>query len=354
MPPRTVKSPRPSSDSVAPTLLAAGTLLTQLQALPSVGVDATQVAAAVQAVVGELPQAPDALVPVAAYNEMWRAAQALYGLPGLPTALALAIPFGAFGTIDYLAGSAGTVAGSIDSLVLHMAVVSRDTQLEQRAGANGDQVVKVSVAGGGNPVAEEFALAMLASRLRYLTDGRVLPRRLALTAPAPPKQHTALRERMLGVPVQCAQPVSCLVIAAADWSEPLRSADPYLHATMQRMATQLHVAGSAQTSDLEQAIRARLRDALAADNADPGRMARLLGLSERTLQRRLADIGRSFSAVVEDFRREEAALLLADARYAVVEVAARLGYAEQTSFTRAFRRWTGTTPAAWRRGQAAG
>jgi AraC-like DNA-binding protein len=82
-------------------------------------------------------------------------------------------------------------------------------------------------------------------------------------------------------------------------------------------------------------------------------MARLLGLSERTLQRRLAELDRGFSSIVEQFRREEAALLLSDPRVAVVEVAARLGYAEQTSFTRAFRRWTGTTPAAWRR-EAAG
>ena len=82
-------------------------------------------------------------------------------------------------------------------------------------------------------------------------------------------------------------------------------------------------------------------------------MAVLLGVSERTLQRRLTELGRSFSDVVEDFRREEAARLLATPGLHLVEVAGRLGYAEQTSFTRAFRRWTGTTPGAWRAGRAA-
>ena len=82
-------------------------------------------------------------------------------------------------------------------------------------------------------------------------------------------------------------------------------------------------------------------------------MAVLLGVSERTLQRRLTELGRSFSDVVEDFRHEEAARLLATPGIPLVEVASRLGYAEQTSFTRAFRRWTGTTPGAWRAGRSA-
>jgi AraC-like DNA-binding protein len=71
------------------------------------------------------------------------------------------------------------------------------------------------------------------------------------------------------------------------------------------------------------------------------------------VQRRLSELGRRFSDVVEDFRREEAARLLNKPGVHLVEIASRLGHAEQTSFTRAFRRWTGTTPARWRAGQVA-
>jgi len=94
--------------------------------------------------------------------------------------------------------------------------------------------------------------------------------------------------------------------------------------------------------------RARLRDALTDRGADMHRIARLLGISVRTLQRRLASSGSSWSGVVEAFRRDEAARLLAGPT-PLVDVTARLGYREQTSFTRAFRRWTGKTPAQWRR-----
>ena len=95
-------------------------------------------------------------------------------------------------------------------------------------------------------------------------------------------------------------------------------------------------------------MRVRLRAALAHGRADPERLASLIGVSERTLQRRLQDQGRSFSAVVDEFRHGEAVRLLQDKRLHPVQIAARLGYAEQTSFTRAFRRWTGEAPGAWR------
>ena len=123
------------------------------------------------------------------------------------------------------------------------------------------------------------------------------------------------------------------------------------------MAAQLELTQPNDTG-LESALRARLRGSLSQGQATPHRtaphrtaphrMATLLGVSERTLQRRLAEDGRSFTDVLEEFRREESARLLCDRKLALTEIATRLGYAEQTSFTRAFRRWTGSTPGAWR------
>ncbi|HEY3818845.1 MAG TPA: AraC family transcriptional regulator [Polyangiaceae bacterium] len=77
-------------------------------------------------------------------------------------------------------------------------------------------------------------------------------------------------------------------------------------------------------------------------------VARRLHVSTRTLKRRLAEEGASFSGMLEEVRRQRALLLLEDRRLAVEEVAARLGYSDAANFTRAFRRWTGETPAAYR------
>lgn len=78
-------------------------------------------------------------------------------------------------------------------------------------------------------------------------------------------------------------------------------------------------------------------------------VAKELRMSTRTLKRKLADRGTTFSAIVDDLRRQRALLLLDDRALSIAEVAAAVGYTELANFTRAFRRWTGTTPAAHRK-----
>lgn len=81
-----------------------------------------------------------------------------------------------------------------------------------------------------------------------------------------------------------------------------------------------------------------------------GSVAKQFGLSGRTLQRRLADEGHSFDDLVDAARRSRALSLLST-RTSLAEIAFALGYADQSSFQRAFRRWTKTTPRAWRLAQ---
>lgn len=76
-------------------------------------------------------------------------------------------------------------------------------------------------------------------------------------------------------------------------------------------------------------------------------LAQDLGMSERTLQRRLHELGRTFGEVLDAYRHSEAKLLLSGRRESIGDVARRLGFAEQSSFNRAFRRWTGLAPRAW-------
>lgn len=324
-----------------PILIPVTTLHAQLQALALLGLDHHQVLAQI----GELPSEPDALVPVQKYLKMWSSAQALYGRPGFPTALAMAIPFGAFGAIDYLTASADTVAGFVESLILHLSMVSNDTQLEHEILNDGTHALTVRGVGEFPPEASEFTLAMVINRLRYLTGSKFPLLRIGLPNTRP--EADPIRETLLDAPIVYDYPIASMSFDASGWKLPMLRADPHLHATLKRIAEQLHLTRQGD-SDLERALRLRLRDALAKQYADPERLALLLGMSERTLQRRLAELGRSYSSVIEDFRREEAARLLCDPDLTLVRVANLLGYAEQTSFIRAFRRWTGTTPRAWR------
>ncbi|MES0875169.1 helix-turn-helix transcriptional regulator [Sinimarinibacterium thermocellulolyticum] len=78
-------------------------------------------------------------------------------------------------------------------------------------------------------------------------------------------------------------------------------------------------------------------------------VAVVIGLNARTLQRRLAEEGLSFRDVVEAVRKAQAERLLRCAELSLNQIAFLLGYAEQSSFHSAFRRWTGQSPGAWRR-----
>jgi AraC-like DNA-binding protein len=73
--------------------------------------------------------------------------------------------------------------------------------------------------------------------------------------------------------------------------------------------------------------------------------ARALGTSGRSLQRHLQELGYSYNALADEVRAATARLYLEQPDVAIAEVAYLLGFADQSSFNRAFKRWTGHTPA---------
>lgn len=72
-----------------------------------------------------------------------------------------------------------------------------------------------------------------------------------------------------------------------------------------------------------------------------------LGLSPRTLQRHLEKEGSSFSDILDDLRKRAAIRAVEEGQCDLKDLAARLGYSQQSTFTRAMLRWTGATPSAF-------
>ena len=107
-------------------------------------------------------------------------------------------------------------------------------------------------------------------------------------------------------------------------------------------------------STLAEQVRHRVADMLANGSPTAEAVAAALGMSERTMQRRLHAEHTSFSDAVDDVRRQGALRLLAQPHVTIQETAFVLGYAEPRAFHRAFRRWTGTTPGQFRRAMAHG
>ena len=71
-------------------------------------------------------------------------------------------------------------------------------------------------------------------------------------------------------------------------------------------------------------------------------------MTVRTLRRRLAEKELSFRQLLNECRRARAENLLLDGRLSIADISLSLGYSEAANFYRAFRRWTGVTPAQWR------
>lgn len=114
-----------------------------------------------------------------------------------------------------------------------------------------------------------------------------------------------------------------------------------------------HLEQEMATVGQEPPLRDRLRDAIARSLSEGlPRMediARRLGMSVRSLHRRLADEGLSFKGLTDEARRELAEGLLRDDRYTLAEISFLTGFSEQSAFTRAFKRWCAETPANFRK-----
>jgi AraC-like DNA-binding protein len=102
------------------------------------------------------------------------------------------------------------------------------------------------------------------------------------------------------------------------------------------------------TTALSHDLRRVLRTELLKDACSASEVARLFSMHRRTLNRHLSTEGLAFRRVVDEIRFEIACELLVNTEMALGQVAAVLRYSELSAFTRAFRRWSGETPSAWR------
>ena len=103
---------------------------------------------------------------------------------------------------------------------------------------------------------------------------------------------------------------------------------------------------------LEHSVRRAVANVLSEGVPTLSFIASELGIGSRTLQRRLSDSGHSFQSVVDMARKDLAQRLLRETEYSLAEVAFLTGFAEQSGFARAFKRWAGQTPRSYRLGMA--
>jgi AraC-like DNA-binding protein len=141
-----------------------------------------------------------------------------------------------------------------------------------------------------------------------------------------------------------------LVIDRSMLELPIPTHDPILYDILLSHART--VLGEGPRSDgVVMRLRRAVEEGLRTREVDLHTLARKLHLSPRTLQRRLAEEGTSHQSLIDSVRREMALRLL-ESDVPIAEAAYLLGFSEASAFHRAFKRWTGQTPAEFRRGRA--
>lgn len=154
-----------------------------------------------------------------------------------------------------------------------------------------------------------------------------------------------------GCPVYFGQPENAMVLAREALYLPLPSADPALHEVLEQHARKL-IEERRNAPSLVDLARSRLHSLLQAGEASRERLADDLGITGRTLHRKLAEAGTSYRGLLDELRLDRARALLRDGGLSIQDVAARAGFDESASFTRWFKALTGATPSEFRLGLA--
>lgn len=196
------------------------------------------------------------------------------------------------------------------------------------------------------PVLVAFKVVFIVQLARMATRSPVHPLRVGWPLPAQSARDARAYEAYFGVPVDH-MPMPTLVFAAEDTQRPFLTANHgmwsfFEPALRQRLADlDRHATNVAR-------VRSALLEALPAGELSMQAVCRKLGVSTRTMQRRLKEEGSSFQQTLDALRNSLAHHYLQNSAMSGAEISFLLGFEDPNSFVRAFQGWTGTTPQAVR------
>jgi len=289
---------------------------------------------------------PDSRFPTERVSLLWQLAVARSGNPAIGLANSNVAKPASFDLVGYAMMSSPHLLGILERLSRYVAIVSDAASLAVAEHDEGYRMT-LELSGGGRPVPRqrfEFDLMTILSFCRWVTNRDLRP--LALELRFPPPADLRPYQEAFKCTLRFGAPVNALLFAGADVMNPLPTAHPLLARMHERLASEhLQRLDHAPISRRARAaIIGRLPD------GEPGRsdVAGALEMSERSLQRRLQAEGTTFLRLLDDTRRELAQQYLGQTDVSVAEAGFLLGFADQSSFFRAFRRWFEISPRQYR------
>ena len=289
---------------------------------------------------------PDARLPHAAVLRFWEEAVKVTGDASLGLHLAGRLHPAAFDALGYVFRTSASLGDGLGRLARYHRFVEDALTLVIETGPHGSWIVVSTPSALTSRPLAEFLLAGLTYGIRRETGDAKLDPSQVHFAFARPASLDAYR-RIFRAPVRFSRENNALLYPRGTLERPLRGAEPELREVLERRVRDV-IARLPRLESVAEDARAVLGDNLPEGRATAAEVGRRLGVSERTLRRRLRAEGTSLRALLKDVRR---ALSERHMRTGVTltETAFLLGYSEVSAFYRSFKSWTGQTPGTYRR-----
>ena len=289
---------------------------------------------------------PDARLPMAAEVAIWQMIARHAPDPGFGIRDGATFDARRAGLLGYVVSFAPTLRDSLRALAryFHIFTEAVDARLD-RSGAVLTLVGNPSL-GPAEPLAQSFRLASVLRSLRVITGIDVVPAEVNF-AHEQPRSILAHRE-FFRCPIHFGTRATRIEFRTADLQLPTLRADPTLAGYLGDYADQM-LASLVRGETLRYRVRAVIWSQSATGKSTLRGVASALGMSPRTLQRRLREEGTSLNRELQAVRKMVSMAALRNREVAVDDVAFLLGYAEPSAFYRSFKRWTGQTPQEFRR-----
>lgn len=292
----------------------------------------------------------EAVLPLDALRAFFDDAARMLDDPLLGVHMARAMNRGAFGVLAFSSRLAPTVREALARLSRYIRLSNDTVEVGFEEDAR-EGVIRQRVPGRAEALgrhANEFFVAVLLEEGRHALGAALQPSRVFVAHDRPRGVDLAAA---LGVPrVEYGAGANGLAFPRALLDQPFSAGDPsllsYLDAQAQKALSDRDD-GKGFLGEVRRVVRADLNQG----TPNLARSARLCGMSRRTLQRRLEEEGTSFQRLVDEAREDVSRTLVADPSVPLSRVARVAGYADERPFLRAFKRWTGQTPTAYREGR---
>jgi AraC-like DNA-binding protein len=287
---------------------------------------------------------PNGRLPAAATAHLWRRASSRAADPAFGIFASRFVRPTTFHALGYAVFASTTLRDALHRLLRYSHLVSDAAELEletTRASAR----LKFVIREGEVPSAEalDAVMSLIVRTCRTLTSPSFSLLRLEQRRPQPADE--APYARFFRCPVVFRAKCDALTFAAEALDQHLMSGNPEL-ARHNDDLVRRYLADMREGTIVDR-VRKALSEHLSGDSS-PTKLATRLGMSSRSLQRRLQEHGTSYVKVLADTRRELAASYLREQHWSITEIAFLLGFEDASAFARAFRSWTGTSPSEFR------